>query len=267
MHLLLAIILACLLNSCDTVEMPSARNVSCLGHRGHVTEDNFENSLDAFLSAYNIGAQGTELDVFHTKDGIPVVFHDSILRNLTTSKEGGFCPPDKSIGDFSLSQLHENCRLKNGDDIPLLEDVFILFAQTDFQIHIEFKGAASKKTVALLNKYYAGSYNKVRATFFYKDIGKSYRKTVALLPAGMDVLVTHKNYISQMEAFFSGVDVEAIFNVDIKRLLFAGYKVGVYNVDTENNLTEMIKLGVHYITTNELEKCLSIRNRVIENEK
>ena len=39
-----------------------------------------ENTLEAFLLAAEQGADGVELDVQLTKDGIPVVFHDWDLK-------------------------------------------------------------------------------------------------------------------------------------------------------------------------------------------
>jgi glycerophosphoryl diester phosphodiesterase len=52
-----------------------------IGHRGASTYAP-ENTLSAFRLAMDEGADGLEFDVRITKDGVPVVFHDSTLRRL-----------------------------------------------------------------------------------------------------------------------------------------------------------------------------------------
>ncbi|MCB9367235.1 MAG: glycerophosphodiester phosphodiesterase [Calditrichaeota bacterium] len=59
-----------------------------LGHRGS-PKNARENTLDSFRTALDEGADGVELDVQVTRDGVPVVFHDDCfvtgekLRELT----------------------------------------------------------------------------------------------------------------------------------------------------------------------------------------
>jgi len=53
-----------------------------IAHRGASAEKP-ENTLAAFRRALALGADGIELDVQVTRDGIPVVFHDLTLRRLT----------------------------------------------------------------------------------------------------------------------------------------------------------------------------------------
>jgi len=53
-----------------------------IAHRGASAEKP-ENTLPAFRRAVSRGADGIELDVQLTSDGVPVVFHDPNLRRLT----------------------------------------------------------------------------------------------------------------------------------------------------------------------------------------
>ena len=50
-----------------------------VAHRG-VSRERPENTLPAFLRALELGADGIELDVHGTKDGVIVVHHDEIPR-------------------------------------------------------------------------------------------------------------------------------------------------------------------------------------------
>src|SRR5687767_9211054 len=55
-------------------------------HRGS-SKDCPENTMAAFKKAYQDGADGIELDVQLSKDGIPVIIHDEKL-DRTTNKKG-----------------------------------------------------------------------------------------------------------------------------------------------------------------------------------
>ena len=47
-----------------------------------------ENTLEPFALAITQGADGIELDVQLTKDGIPVVIHDETIDRVTEKKDG-----------------------------------------------------------------------------------------------------------------------------------------------------------------------------------
>lgn len=90
--------------------------LSCdYAHRGlHDVENNvYENTLPAFRAATALGV-GSELDVRLTKDGVPVVFHDSTLKRL-------FGPVEK-VCDMTLEKLR-SFRFPDGTRIPTLEEV------------------------------------------------------------------------------------------------------------------------------------------------
>ena len=64
-----------------------------------------ENTLDAFMLAIEQGADGIELDVQLSKDGVPVVIHDETVDRVTA--QSGF------VKDFTLQELKEM------EDIPM----------------------------------------------------------------------------------------------------------------------------------------------------
>ena len=63
------------------------------GASGHAPE----NTLPAFELAYTMGADGIELDVQMTKEGIPVVIHDERIDRV--SDGNGY------VQDFTLEEL------------------------------------------------------------------------------------------------------------------------------------------------------------------
>ena len=93
-----------------------------IGHRGakgHVAE----NTLASFEKALEIGVDMIELDVFLSKNGIPIVIHDKTVDRTTIGSGLVF--------DFSAKQLKEW-------NVPTLEDVFRLI-KNQCEINIEIK--------------------------------------------------------------------------------------------------------------------------------
>lgn len=66
-----------------------------VAHRG-ISRERPENTLPAFLRALELGADGIELDVHGTKDGVVVVHHDEIPRAIA---------PDKSLAGKRIDAL------------------------------------------------------------------------------------------------------------------------------------------------------------------
>ncbi len=109
-------------------------------HRGASAEAP-ENTLGAFALALDLGADGVELDVRLTADGVPVVLHDGFL-DRTTSGTG-------AVRDLSLADLRA-VDAGNGQGLPTLAEVVDLIAGRAF-LDVEIKAAeAGPATLALL---------------------------------------------------------------------------------------------------------------------
>lgn len=108
------------------------------GHRG-AREAAPENTLAAFRRAAEAGADGVELDVQCTADGVPVVFHDWTL-DRTTDGQG-------ALTQHTWAQLRELdaggwfAPAFAGERIPTLEEVLAWAAGLDrpFLINVELK--------------------------------------------------------------------------------------------------------------------------------
>jgi glycerophosphoryl diester phosphodiesterase len=96
---------------------------SIIAHRGASGRE-FENSRAAFTRAIELGADGVELDVHSTEDGIILVHHDAELP--------GFGP----IGHLKYTQVLES-RLANGETIPTLPEVLNLLGTMDVYVEIK----------------------------------------------------------------------------------------------------------------------------------
>lgn len=112
-----------------------------IGHRG-ASRDARENTIRAFELAMVQGADGIELDVHGTVDGVLVVHHDPVL-----SLEGTDGRP-RPIAALPAAIVTGH-RLPGGDTIPTLEQVFELIGSRG-TVYVEVKGRGIEREVARL---------------------------------------------------------------------------------------------------------------------
>ncbi|MBC8089926.1 MAG: hypothetical protein H7Z40_21915 [Phycisphaerae bacterium] len=152
--------------------MSRLRSVEIIAHRG-ASRDRLENTLSAFRTALEQGADGIELDVHATRDGMVVVHHDPTVQVSTpigvsladagaSSHPTGRAPtqatslpvsaplsphrPEEiAIAGVSYDELC-NVTLRNGEHIPSLDAVLDLVAGRA-TVYVEVKGAAIEEYV------------------------------------------------------------------------------------------------------------------------
>lgn len=105
-------------------------------HRGASAEYP-ENTLPAFARAVELGADGIELDVHLSKDGVAVVIHDETV-DRTTNGSG-------NVADLTVAEL-QALDAGNGAPIPTLAQVLDLVSGK-LQVDIEVKAAAAADAV------------------------------------------------------------------------------------------------------------------------
>jgi glycerophosphoryl diester phosphodiesterase len=106
-----------------------------IAHRGH-SDFYKDNTINAFLDAYNNNFDMIELDILLTKDNQIVVYHDTFINNVL-------------IKDINYTQL------KNIDkDIILLTNFFEIIDTNKIKVYLDIKGnhLISKYLHELLNK-------------------------------------------------------------------------------------------------------------------
>jgi glycerophosphoryl diester phosphodiesterase len=105
-----------------------------LAHRG-ASGHSLENSLEAFRGAGERGADGVELDVHATSDGVLVVHHDPVI-------------PGFGAIAAATALAMRSVRLANGEPLPTLAEA--LAAIGDAETWIEVKALPEKADQALL---------------------------------------------------------------------------------------------------------------------
>lgn len=105
-----------------------------------------ENTLTAFRQAIEAGANGIEFDVRISKDGVPVVFHDSTLRRIARREGRTSNFTAEELGKIEIgSWFNEKFPRKAnaefvGEKIPTLEELFVLLNGFKGRIYLEMKG-------------------------------------------------------------------------------------------------------------------------------
>jgi glycerophosphoryl diester phosphodiesterase len=98
-----------------------------VAHRGASAYET-ENSLAAFRMAHAMGADGIELDIHVTADGVPIVHHDPTIDGM-------------AIRRTPLGAVRERCRLGNGEPVPTLAEALVAIDAT-LQVYVEVKALA-----------------------------------------------------------------------------------------------------------------------------
>lgn len=112
------------------------------GHRGAM-DFAPQNTIPSFLLAQDQGADGVELDVQLTKDGVLVVFHDARVDDLTDGRG-----PLAQLTWKEVRELDAGSHFGRdwaGTRIPTLEDVLAALAP-ETVVNIELKTALSEET-------------------------------------------------------------------------------------------------------------------------
>ena len=113
-------------------------NPALIAHRG-APREHPENTLPSFARALELGADGIELDVHATRDGVVVVHHDPVPRATTTERALARRP----IAELTYQEL-ETFSVTAGIQIPRLADVLTLVGDAAM-VYVELKGASIER--------------------------------------------------------------------------------------------------------------------------
>jgi glycerophosphoryl diester phosphodiesterase len=78
-----------------------------------------ENSLSLAKLSPALGANAVEIDIYLTKDSVPIIYHDEDF-NWRLIRTGTLLGP---VGDYTFSQVRTLGKLHNGEDIPTLREM------------------------------------------------------------------------------------------------------------------------------------------------
>lgn len=244
-----------------------AQNLIITAHRG-ASGYAPENTLAAIEKALQIGVDRIEVDVQQTSDGVVVCLHDKTL-DRTTNGDGAV--KNLTWEELQLYNANKGFELAYGfERIPSLEEVFKrMDGKTRLVIEIKngnrtYPGIVGN-VAELIKKHGAQRWAIVhsfndRALEYLHDnypdirIQKLFVRKFSWLPLMIDFGLHYASLsdYSYVEAF--GVHKGNVTKSLVDRIHHMGKLIHVWTVNDENDMKELIELGVDGIITNYPDK-------------
>ncbi|WP_437193801.1 glycerophosphodiester phosphodiesterase [Planctomicrobium sp. SH527] len=240
------------------VAAAEAPHVEYIAHRG-ASFDAPENTISAIQLAWKQGADGTEVDLYLTKDGHIVACHDKTTKRTT----GGI---DLTVAETTLEQLREldvgkwKSPKYQGEQMPTFAEVLKAIPQ-DKKIYIEVKCGPEIVTPLLrdLDEAKLPVKNTIVICFNAKviaELKKQRPEVPALFLHGMKETNAERLIKTAREIQADGLDLKAgpeITSELVKKVKDAGLRMDVWTVNDPQLALRMIELGVQGITTDRPE--------------
>lgn len=246
---------------CDLV----AEGTKIIAHRGYWDcEGGAKNSIFALKKAQEIGAYGSEFDVYRTADGVMVVHHDATIKSNDGSKTF-------KIEETNYDEI-KNITLSNGEKLPTVEQYLKQFKKSKCtRLVYELKGhstpeletKAVEESVRLIKKHGLES-----RTIFISFSFHSCKEFHRLMP---------ENEVQYLSGNLTPEEVHAagIKGIDYQHFVFTlhpdyvqrahdlGMTVNVWTVNDTRIFKQMINLGVDYVTTDKPDLFLITTNNAM----
>lgn len=212
-----------------------------LGHRGASAESP-ENTMAAFRLALAQGADGVELDVQRSADGVPIVIHDPTLER-TTDGAG----PVASHTAAALAAVRTR-----GEPVPTLAEAARWAAETGAWLNVEIKDpAATEVSIRVISD--AGIGERTIFSSFHAD---TVRDVGRLAPDATRYLLTER---WDADVLATARDVGAMgiclgraaaTDEALSSLGAEGLPVVVWTVDDPAEVRRLLEAGVHAVISN-----------------
>lgn len=237
------------------MKLIEARRVLIIAHRGDSSAFP-ENTLPAFRSAVQLGADLVELDYHHSEDGVPIVLHDKKLDRTTNAANvlgrGGVLVTDLRSADLKQLDAGRWFDARFADTrLPTLKESLRVIQAGSVTL-IERKGGDAATCVDLLRTL--GLLDRVVVQSFDWDYVRDCHRlapTLALAVLGSDPLSSDKLDLAvKSGARIVGWNHERIGRKEIQSIHARGLKVWVYTVDDVTRARQLIADGIDGIITN-----------------
>ena len=230
----------------------SNKDILVVGHRGamgHV----LENTIESVQKAIELNVDGIEIDVFKSKTGELVVYHDPFLSRLSNS--------NAFIEQISLDSI-KNVELMGGYFIPTLNEIVDIIPEKIF-LNIELKGQDTSFETNKIISNYLNTYNFPASKFiissFIWDELKKIRSINKDIPIAILVDSLHKiddaiKLAKQINAVALNPNKNFITKEIVNKIQSNNIKVYPYTINTLRNIRRVRSMGVDAIITDYPER-------------
>jgi len=243
-----------------------------VAHRGVPTEAP-ENTIPSFERAIDLGADAVELDVRLTRDRVPVVYHYLYLDEAT--------PLSGPIFDFTYDQLRDVEVLSSGGNnikgyrISTLREILeTLGGRIDLEIEIKGPEPESSGIIGPVLLDHKQLWQTIEITSYEPTLLLGIKQLCPGLPTdllfprseewmGLDVVAyvaAHRARLASARAVHlhpSQLSPEVVSTVRSH-----GVDIHAWDVNDEESLHRIVKLGIPRICTDELQRALTFRRLI-----
>ena len=216
-----------------------------IAHRGASRECR-ENTLPAFVRALELGADGIELDVHASSDGVIVVHHDFVPRaNAASAQLEG-----RPIAELTASELRQ-FRFPDGSAIPELREVIDLVGDRAV-LYVEQKGRGIER--AVLECLAAGPGRYAMHSFDHGAM-KRVRSDTKAMPTGIllsSSLIEPEHTLQVADARDYWQSLEFADAPLVERVHAVGGRVIVWTVNRAADAAALASIGVDGVCTDDL---------------
>jgi len=238
---------------------PMDKSFFVWAHRGASAEAP-ENTLVAFVAAEAAGADGIELDVHLSRDGVPVVIHDATV-DRTTSGHG-------AVARLSLDELRRLdagswfSRRFAGEPVPTLEEV-LHWAEGRLWLNLEIKEyVAGQAILELLPRYPRA---RILVSSFDHKLLAALRRLDPELPLGFLVESVFWRGAVRRAVAARAESLNPRYDLVSRPLLAAcrrhGLAVYPWTVDAPQRVAGLARQGVDGIFTNDPLQVVALRRK------
>lgn len=234
-------------------------------HRGY-SALNPENTMQAFIEAERAGADGIELDVQMTRDGVLVVIHDEKLDRTTDGT--GYI---KNLTYKEISKYNANYKFKKWfqkTTVPRLEEVFEWMRSNQIICNIELKNnvipypGMEEKVISLINQYQL-NHRIIISSFNHYSLVYSYRLAPDIETAPLLSVSLYMPWIYAKSIGARGIHpkyyrgLEDVFQQSIDN----GVAVRPYTVNKVTALKRLFAMGCSAVITDDPAKAVELKKQ------
>lgn len=224
------------------------RTVTAVAHRGAPYRHR-ENTLDSLRAGLELGADAVEFDVRTTRDGVPVLLHDSTLNRLWEV--------DRPLAALSAAEL----RGLTADGVPTLADA--LLATGGSRVLVDLPGAVNPRAVRQIlgvvqecdaedRVYYSADPRTVlavRAAAPAAELALTWKTSAPPRPALLDAI--RPRWLNYRFGLLTRPLAERVHR--------DGYLLSAWTPDTRRSMRRLLSWGVDSITTNRIDALCTLR--------
>jgi len=227
--------------------------IEAISHRGsHATHP--ENTIAAVLAAAEQGADGVEIDVHSTSDGVVVVHHDFVPRATVADRKLAARP----IADLTYAEL-QLFDLGGGERIPSLLDLLSALGGRA-RLYVEIKGRGCEEQLAAALS--AAPRSVAVHGFDHRAVGRMARLVPGIRRGVLQGSYMVDNCFALKSAFATDLwqNWELIDAALVSEVHGCGGRVIGWTANEERDWERLAKAGVDAVCTDDVARLLRWRD-------